>query len=90
MLPRVLSVSVVHFTVVGVMIPLFVSNSETQFRHLAVTNNTVRQSLEQKYHLLGCSYLDDVGVTMAVAAGEDGVNGRRDTQSVCDALRLAN
>lgn len=72
------------------MIPLFVSSSETQFTHLAVTNTTVRQSMEQKYRLLDCSYLDDVGVTMAVAAGEDGVNGRGDTQSVCDALRLAN
>lgn len=38
-----------------------------------------------------CSlYLNDVDVSMAVAASEDGVDGRGDAQSVCDTLWTAD
>lgn len=33
-----------------------------------------------------CFYLNDVGVSVAVAACEHGVDGGGDTQDVCDAL----
>ena len=35
-------------------------------------------------------YLDDVGVSEAVAACEDSINGRGDTQGVCDTLWTTN
>lgn len=42
--------------------------------------------------IMGCIYLylDDVDVSVAVAACEDSIDGRGDTQSVCDTLRTTN